>query len=188
MTADQVMAFAKEKYTLILEKVLQHNKILDNYLKTLHTFDVKLTTLIQLLEQKGVATEAEFEQLHDHNTGWRQKDATESVVVGDVVWVDYSLTSDEIKEKVPAGVVEEKGMPIRIGAKAIIFEDQIIGKKLGEKFYYTHIDTQDNNKKLEFLIAVTKVKTALEGAFNGANTEARNGSDVDVASETEGHV
>jgi hypothetical protein len=185
MTADQVMAYAKEKYTIILEKVLQHNKLLDNYLRTLNSFDSKLDTILQLLEQKNVIGENDFEELHDHNTGWRKKTETELAADGDVVWVNYKLTSDEIKAKVPAGFVEEKDMPIRLGAKAVIFEESIVGKKVGEAYNYTHKDDKDT---FEFVITVSKLKTRLEGVSNGEPTEAGNGSDSDVASTTESNI
>lgn len=158
-TIDQVFAFAKEKYELVLQKVYQQNKMLNTYMMTLNTFDNKFETLLELLEQKSVLNYEEFEALFDHNTGWRKVTASEDLVSGNVAWVDYKMTSDEVKEKIPEGFIGEKDMPIRIGAKAVIFEDALINRRVGDTFDYEFEDQDKKTYKFEIKVTKAKAKT-----------------------------
>lgn len=192
-TIDQVFAFAKEKYELVLQKVYQQNKMLNTYMMTLNTFDNKFETLLELLEQKGHFAYNEFESLFDHNTGWRKLEASEDVVSGNVVWVDYKMTSDEVKEKVPEGFIGEKDMPIRVGAKAVLFEDALLNRHVGETFEFEH---DDQGKLYKFEITITKAKAKLAGGgkFNadagtdGEDTDGDIGHPVGNASEHQDHI
>lgn len=176
-TVDQVWAFAKEKYELVLQKVYAHNKMLNTYMMTLNTFDNKFETLLELLEQKQVLKYSEFEELFDHNTGWRKMGSNEDIVAGNVAWVDYKMTSEEVKEKIPEGYIQEKDMPVRVGAKAIIFEDSLINRKVGETFTYEQVD--QDGKTYSFEIKITKAKAKIGEGKYGAGTDGADGEDSD---------
>lgn len=182
-TIDQVFAFAKEKYELVLQKVYQQNKMLNTYMMTLNTFDNKFETLIELLEKKGTLVYTEFEDLFDHNTGWRKVSPTEDITSGHVVWVDYKMTSDEVKEKVPEGWIGEKDMPIRIGAKAVIFEDALLNRRVDETFEYEH---EDKDKTYTFEIKITKAKAKVGVSKYGTDeSDIGNGIGRENTNETQ---
>lgn len=180
-TVDQVWAFAKEKYELVLQKVYAHNKMLNTYMMTLNTFDNKFETLLELLEQKQFINYSEFEELFDHNTGWRKVAPNEDIVAGNVAWVDYKMTSEEVKEKIPEGYIQEKDMPVRVGAKAIIFEDALINRKVGEIFTYDQVDQE--GKTYSFEIKITKAKSKIGESKYGANGANREDADGDNAGD-----
>jgi hypothetical protein len=189
-TTDHVFAFAKEKYELVLQKVYQQNKMLNTYMMTLNTFDNKFETLLELLERKGIITYSEFEELFDSNTGWRKMSADEDVVAGNVVWVDYKMTNEEVREKVPEGYIGEKDMPIRMGAKAILFEDALYNHKVGDTLQFEYED-QNEKKTYHFEITITKAKAKIgEGKYgnneqydDGANGEIVNGSESELPAQ-----
>ena len=135
-----------------------------------HGVDDKMNVLVEMLEEKGVLERGALESLLDTRRGLRTKEATELIEAGDVAWVTYkALIPGEPK---PIG---EVNLPVRVGAGAIVFDKELIGKNPHQTISYSD-EFKDKGhpqwlgKRVDFTINIGQVKTKIGEQSGSATT------------------
>ena len=163
----------------LLKRVYQQNKAIKSFITVMNQFDTKVQSLLDVLVSKDLLTEREFEDEFDNQSGWRRREAGELIVDGDVCWVDYKVTMEGSPD---TQMVEN--VPVKVGAGALSFEKDIVGKTVGSKFPHS---LEQEGHKWVLNIEVKKVKYKL-GGKNGTEEKRADGAPVGADGETsDGH-
>ena len=181
-------AFVRSEKTLE-SKINKNDRLVNGMMGLIKDYETQISTLKTMLFEKGVIQPQEFEAQVDTRRGLRIKADSELVEAGDVVWVDYHASIENDKTKKIEIVGFENGMPVRVGSKAVAFEDALIGRRLTESF--EHIETIADEgalkgKQVKFTITVRKIKTklkveAVEDGQTGTTGDRRPDNDSETA-------
>lgn len=133
------------------KKMMDQHRTLQSILVLLKNYDARVTTLQDLVIENGWVDDRGWEDRIDKILGLRRKGDTEKISVGDVVWVDYTAHEDGEDQE-----YTERNFPVRVGSKAMIFEDALIGKDVTAKGI--EYSGEWDEKKIIFKIDVMKVK------------------------------
>lgn len=150
-----------------MDRVQSQHQLLNSTMVLLKNYNARLESLQELLIENKSLDGAQFEMVTDAKLGLRLLDATETIKVGDVVWVEYEASID--------GKVEATDViPVRVGSGAVVFEPALIGKHpLSEGHTHEAVYKQGElaGKTMIFNIKIGKVKTRLhEGVANDGVT------------------
>jgi hypothetical protein len=150
------------------ERVSRQHQLMQSTLVLLKNMDARIDATKELNLTKGTFAEREFQILVDHKLGLREKDESEDIVIGDVVWVAYRATMEGTEK-----VFEEDSLPLRVGSNAAVFETALIGRRTGTKgiiftaSFAKKKGEEFSGKSVEFTIDILKVKTKLGGNTDG---------------------
>ena len=151
------MKDASSKIADLDSRVLSQHKLLTQILIVLKSYDAKIDSLKELCEGANLFTPDTFESVMDSKIGLRKKTTEETVALGDTVWVNYTavdVTNQENK-------ISDENFVLRTGSNTVVFEHELIGKKIGEKVEF---EATVKDTKLKFNVDILKAKTKLEGA------------------------
>ena len=148
----------------------------------LKNYDARLTATQDIIKDKELETDIGYEDRIDKILGLRRKGDTEEIAVGDVVWCDYTA-----KEEGEDQEFTERNFPVRVGSKAMIFEDELIGKPVTSKGLI--FKGEWDGKNIEFTIDVTKVKRNKKEkeAMDGLANESGDSAESPVEAGGHGH-
>jgi hypothetical protein len=146
---------------------LEHKNLITSQHVLLKNFSARIDAITEVLSKHLICTEDELNAITDRHLGVRQRLATEPIEAGDAVTVNYTATVEG------KAVFTDKNFPCRAGSKTVMFDGDVIGKKVGETFDHKVPLQSDPTKEVTYTIEILKAKTKLKGETDGTtgNTE-----------------
>lgn len=160
----------------------EHKQLIDSSHVLMKNYLARQEAMIKLLTKANIFVDSEFEALVDAELGLRLRTADEELAKGDVAWVNYVATIEGTTKK-----YEDKELPVRVAANAVIFDTELIGKKPGQTFTFIRGLTkgEDAGKNVTYEITVIKAKAKLKKEVaNGAGTQPE--ADAQSSSDSQG--
>lgn len=140
----------------IKKRIIAQHKTLNSILLCLKTYDAKIDSLAEIIQAAGIVTEKDFEDKVDTKVGIRRKADDEIIALGDIVWVNYTVT-DHLGHS-----QKDEHFILKVGTNSVIMENAVLGKpvnSVGIEYEAKYKD--DATKSLKFVIDVEKVKVRL---------------------------
>jgi len=141
--------------------------------KMVKDIDLRFGAVMELLTDKAF-TRAELEEKIDGKRGVRLVAADEAIKAGDIVWVDFLAKVTNDKD------VSQKDCVVHIGSGQAVFEESLIGKKVGESATHEVKVPPSVEGEIEravtFDILIHKAKTMIGGANAGTGTDGTPGN------------
>lgn len=160
-------ALVKRHETVDARTQSQH-KLLQSILVLMKNYDARLLTLQKAAFSGNLITEDSFSEEVDNFLGLRRRESTETIEVGDVVWVKYTATFNGKEET-------ESNLPVRVGSGTVVFESALIGLPVNATGVEFTATMKDDKGDVKFTIDVLKVKVKMaentEGVSNGADQD-----------------
>ena len=178
----------KNDFKVLNERVMRQHQLAQSTLILLKNMDARIEATRELCINKGIFTEQDYHVLVDHKLGLREKDESEDIVVGDVVWVAYKATVEGSDQ-----TSQEDSLPVRVGSNSAVFEPALLGKRTGAKgitftAQFSKKDEGYAGKSVTFVIDILKVKTKLGGHTDGAELESEPVGDPGAATGDQGSI
>jgi hypothetical protein len=153
---NQQVRDVSQKISDLDNRVLSQHKLLTQILIVLKSYDAKIDTLKELSEKANIFTPDTFETGMDEKLGLRKKTEEETVQLGDTVWVNYTATDVTNAEN----KISDENFVLRAGSNTVVFEHELIGKKIGTKNLEFEATVKDT--KLKFSVDILKAKARVD--------------------------
>jgi len=147
----------KDKLNIVSEKLDSQHRIINGTMLVFQDADVQMQTIKDFLIERGVMTEAEYNERVDIRRGLRIMGPEDKIKNGDIAWVSYIA-------KIDGEIIASDDLPVRVGSGAINFEHDLLGKSVGEVVDVSHTVTEEgpiNGKSVNFIITINKAKTKI---------------------------
>jgi len=149
------------------EKHTAHYRMAKSLIAYMRDVDTKIYAVRNVFQSKymddvNIEVDVEWDRLR----GLREKTDQEPIAVGDIVWVDYEaiIVDGPMKDQ----KFEESNLPVRIGSKALAFEEMLEKRFVGTTFTEEksfpkeeYKDWQYAGNRIKFQIVIRKVKTSV---------------------------
>ena len=153
----------KKENQELAKRMMGQHRLAQSSLVLLKNIDARIEAIKDLIIEKGLFTDQEYQDAVDVKLGLRKKLDNEEIELADVVWVSYVAEVEGIQ-----GTQTEDCLPVRVGSNAVMFESALLGKRCDTKgivFEGSWKDADPTDKiktierKIKFTIDVLRVKT-----------------------------
>lgn len=153
----------KKENQELAKRMMGQHRLAQSSLVLLKNIDARIEAIKDLIIEKNLFSEQEYQDAVDVKLGLRKKLENEDIELADVAWVSYVAEVEGVE-----GTQTEECLPVRIGSNAVMFETALLGQKCDAKgivFEGSWKDTDPEDKlktverKIKFTIDVLRVKT-----------------------------
>jgi hypothetical protein len=162
----------KKENQELAKRMMGQHRLAQSSLVLLKNIDARIEAIKDLIIEKGLFTDQEYQDAVDVKLGLRKKLDNETIELADVAWVSYEAEVEGVPEK-----QKEECLPVRVGSNAVMFESALIGQQCDAKGIVFEGSWKEENpseplkpieRKVVFTIDVLRVKTRrTNGAGNG---------------------